>query len=76
MVVLKRSGDPSHYNCGTDTYDVHAIANVERKVPTEWITADGCGLTDSFANYARPLIMGELLPLFVNGVPQHLTRKG
>jgi 6-phosphofructokinase 1 len=75
MVVLQRSGDPNHYNCSTDTYDVHAIANVERKVPAEWITADGCGLKDGFVNYARPLIMGELQPLFVNGVPQHLVRK-
>ena len=37
MVILKRvSNDP--YICTTDLYDVHKIANIEKKVPLEWIT--------------------------------------
>ena len=44
-------------------------------MPDEWITADGKGLTDDYEKYARPLIMGELQPLFVNGLPRHLVRK-
>ena len=40
MIILKRiSDDP--YICVTDTYDVHKIANVEKKVPREWITPSG-----------------------------------
>ena len=36
MVILKRvSDDP--YVCVTDIYDVHKVANVEKKVPREWI---------------------------------------
>ena len=39
VVVLKRvSEDP--YMCITDTHDVHQIANIEKKVPLEWITDD------------------------------------
>ena len=74
MITLDRNGDDP-YQCGTSAYDIHAIANVERSVPAEWITEDGCGLTEDYIKYARPLIMGELLPMFVNGTPRHLVRK-
>ncbi|HAG68441.1 MAG TPA: 6-phosphofructokinase [Lachnospiraceae bacterium] len=74
MITLDRNGDDP-YQCGTSAYDIHAIANVERPVPDEWITEDGCNLNEGFEKYARPLIMGELTPLFVNGLPRHLVRK-
>ena len=74
MITLNRNGDDP-YQCGTSAYDIHAIANVERPVPDEWITEDGCNLNEGFEKYARPLIMGELTPLFVNGLPRHLVRK-
>ena len=74
MITLDRNGDDP-YQCGTSAYDIHAIANVERPVPAEWITDDGCGLNEGYEKYARPLIMGELQPLFVNGLPRHLVRK-
>lgn len=73
MITLNRNGDDP-YQCGTSAYDIHAIANVERGVPQEWITEDGCGLTEEYIKYARPLIMGELQPLFINGMPRHLVR--
>ena len=74
MITLDRNGEDP-YQCGTSAYDIHAIANVERPVPAEWITEDGCGLNEGYEKYARPLIMGELQPLFVNGLPRHLVRK-
>ncbi len=74
MITLDRNGDDP-YQCGTSAHDIHDIANVERKVPDEWITADGMGLNENYEKYARPLIMGELIPLFINGVPGHLVRK-
>lgn len=74
MITLDRNGDDP-YQCGTSAYDIHAIANVERSVPDEWITEDGCDLNDGYEKYARPLIMGELQPMFVNGLPRHLVRK-
>ena len=74
MITLDRNGDDP-YQCGTSAYDIPAIANVERPVPAEWITEDGCDVNDGYVKYARPLIMGELQPLYVNGVPRHLVRK-
>lgn len=74
MITLDRNGD-NPYQCGTSAHDIHDIANVERKVPDEWITEDGSNISDEFIAYARPLIMGELTPLFVDGLPAHLVRK-
>lgn len=72
MITLDRIVEEP-YCCGTSAYDIHAIANVERAVPDEWITEDGCGLNDGYEKYARPLIQGELPPLYVNGTPRHLV---
>ncbi len=74
MIIIERKGqDP--YQSGIGIYDIHAIANVERSVPLEWITEDGTQLSKEYIKYARPLIMGELQPLMVNGLPRHLVRK-
>lgn len=61
------------YEVGYSIYDIHAIANVERPVPAEWISEDGTDILDGYVEYARPLILGELTPLMVNGVPKHLV---
>lgn len=70
VVVLKRvSDDP--YMCITETGDVHKIANVEKKVPLEWITDDDY-VTDELVHYIRPLIQAELSPIMIDGLPRHL----
>lgn len=75
MVILKRvSDDP--YVCVTDIYDVHEIANVEKKVPRSWINEDGDYVTPEFLNYVRPLIQAELTPMMVDGLPRHLRLDG
>ncbi|MCI8417343.1 MAG: 6-phosphofructokinase [Lachnospiraceae bacterium] len=63
------------YQVSYGIYDIHAIANVERPVPAEWITEDGCDINEGYEAYARPLIMGELQPIMVNGLPRHLVLK-
>ena len=71
VIVLKRvSEDP--YICVTDSQDVHKIANIEKKVPLEWITPDGTNVTDELVHYIRPLIQAELSPMMVDGLPRHL----
>lgn len=71
MIILKRiSDDP--YICVTDIYDVHKVANVEKKVPREWINEEGDFVTEDFVNYIRPLIQAELTPIMVDGLPRHL----
>ena len=70
VVVLKRvSDDP--YMCITATDDVAKIANIEKKVPLEWITDDDY-VTEDLIHYIRPLIQAELSPIMVDGLPRHL----
>lgn len=71
MIILKRvSDDP--YICVTDIYDVHKIANVEKKVPREWINEEGDYVTSEFVSYIKPLIQAELTPIMTDGLPRHL----
>lgn len=71
MIILKRiSDDP--YLCITDIYDVHKIANIEKKVPRSWINEAGDYVTQEFINYVKPLIQAELTPMMVDGLPRHL----
>lgn len=71
MITLKRvSDDP--YICVTDIFDVHKIANVEKKVPREWINEAGDYVTQEFVNYVKPLIQAELTPIMTDGLPRHL----
>ena len=58
--------------CITETNDVHQIANIEKKVPLEWITDDDF-VTDDLIHYIRPLIQAELSPIMVDGLPRHLN---
>lgn len=72
MAVLHRlSSKP--YLCITQFADVHAVANQEKLVPRAWITPDGFGVTVDFLRYVYPLIQAELTPIYVNGLPQHMT---
>lgn len=75
MVTIVRNQENDKYSSTTDVYDIHDIANVEKKVPTSMIDTKNNTLTDEYLDYARPLIMGELLPIFKNGLPLHLIRK-
>ena len=74
MVIITRD-DTNGYTSSADTYDIHDIANVEKKIPTEWIDEENKSLTDDFIKYAKPLIQGELTPIFKDGLPVHLIRK-
>ncbi len=71
VIVLKRiSDDP--YMCITECADVHKIANIEKKVPLEWITDDDY-VTEDMIKYIHPLIQQELLAIMVDGLPRHLN---
>ena len=72
MVTLDRvSTDP--YICTTGIYDVHKIANIEKKVPLEWIIDDGTYVSNEMINYIRPLIQAEISPIMITGQPRHLV---
>ena len=74
MVVMEREKN-RNYSIKYKLYDIHSIANVEKKVPREWICTKHNKLKDPYLKYVKPLILGELIPIYKDGVPIHLVRK-
>ena len=74
MVTLNRVSNNS-YKCETGVYDIHNIANVEKKIPMEWIDQENNQMKQEFIDYVKPLIIGELAPIYKDGLPVHLLRK-
>jgi 6-phosphofructokinase 1 len=68
--LIRLSNDP--YQITTGLVPIDMVANKEKKVPREWITRDGLGVTEDFLGYVRPLIQAELTPFFVDGLPRHI----
>jgi 6-phosphofructokinase len=48
------------------------VANVEKKVPRDFITADGFGITAKARRYLLPLVRGEDYPPFRDGLPRYV----
>lgn len=71
MIIFERiSNNP--YQLKTSSCPASAVANVEKKVPLDWIINDNSYVSKEFDEYARPLIIGELDPIMVDGLPRHL----
>jgi ATP-dependent phosphofructokinase / diphosphate-dependent phosphofructokinase len=68
MPVIRRLADEP-YRWEIAEARLADIANVERKVPPEFITADGFGITEAGLRYLRPLVAGEVPPPYRNGLP-------
>lgn len=51
------------------------VANVEKKMPKDFITEDGYGITDACRRYLAPLIEGEDAPPYKNGLPDYVRLK-
>jgi 6-phosphofructokinase 1 len=51
------------------------VANQEKKMPRDFITADGFHITRKCRNYLQPLIEGEAYPPYVDGLPSYVTLK-
>ena len=48
------------------------VANHEKLLPPDFITADGFGITEAAHRYLAPLIVGEAYPPFKNGLPEYV----
>ena len=72
-VIVRKSDDPYTWEVGTA--GLGEIANVEKKMPQDFITPDGFGITEACRRYLSPLIQGEDYPPYVNGLPDYVTLK-
>lgn len=70
MVTIERDSDePYRWHTGEVALD--RVANVERKMPREFISEDGFGITEACRRYLRPLIEGEDYPSYRGGLPAY-----
>jgi len=74
MVAFERGAGPE-YTCKTVLVDLGDVANVEKKIPREWINEAGNGLLQPFIDYALPLIQGESKVPMEDGVPRFANLK-
>lgn len=72
--ILHRLSDVP-YRWEIRTAPLAALANVERRLPPEFIAPDGFHITEACRRYLRPLIAGEDSPPFVNGLPAYVRLK-
>jgi ATP-dependent phosphofructokinase / diphosphate-dependent phosphofructokinase len=74
MPTIDRISDsPYRYKIGSAP--LSQVANVEKFMPRNFITADGFGITERCRRYLAPLIQGEDYPKYKNGIPVYATLK-
>ncbi len=71
--IVRESDEPYEWSIGEAPLD--QVANVEKKMPADFITGDGFHITDACRRYLAPLIAGEHYPEYVNGLPQYVKLK-
>lgn len=71
VITIKRLSNVP-YTIEYKAVDVNKIANVVKVVPENYINEDGNYVTQEFIEYAKPLIEGEIMPEYENGVPKFL----
>jgi 6-phosphofructokinase len=72
-VIVRKSSTPYRWSIGEAP--LSAVANQEKKVPRNFITADGFGITAACRRYLKPLIGGEDYPPYRGGLPAYVTLK-
>lgn len=71
--IVRKSGKPYRWTIGVAK--LADVANVEKKMPRDFITEDGFGITAKCRAYLAPLIQGEDYPPYKNGLPQYVRLK-
>ena len=71
--IVRTSNRPYRWKIGTAP--LAEVANREHKMPREFITADGFGVTAKGRAYLLPLIQGEDYPPYRDGLPAYALLK-
>ena len=71
--IVRLSDKPYRWKIGTA--DLSKVANVEKMLPRDYITADGFHITAKGRRYLAPLIKGEDYPPYKDGLPQYVVLK-
>ena len=69
--IVRLQNNP--YQWTTDLQPLGDIANVEHRVPPDWISKDGFLPNEKFIEYARPLIEGQVKVPVEGGLPKYVV---
>ena len=72
--IVRKSSRP--YKWAIKAVPLEKVANVEKKMPRNYITADGFGITPACRRYLEPLIAGEDYPPYRDGLPDYVRIRG
>jgi len=75
MVAFDCTREGGKYACQTKLINLTDVANVEKKVPLEWINEAHNGIKQGFIDYCLPLIQGETEMVKENGLPRFARLK-
>jgi 6-phosphofructokinase 1 len=70
-IIVRSSSKP--YRWKVDRVKLSRVANREKKMPRNFITRDGFGITASCRRYLEPLIQGEDYPPYRQGLPSYVA---
>ena len=71
MPAIRRLSD-APYRWDIIAAPLSEVANQEKLLPPDFISADGFGITEAARRYLAPLIVGEAYPPFKNGLPDYV----
>jgi len=71
--IIRISNNPYKWEIGCG--ELKDVANVEKMMPKNYISADGFSITDSCREYLLPLIEGENYPPYNDGLPNYVVLK-
>jgi 6-phosphofructokinase len=71
MPAIRRLSD-APYRWDIIEAPLSEVANQEKLLPPDFISADGFGITKAARRYLAPLIVGEAYPPFKNGLPDYV----
>jgi 6-phosphofructokinase 1 len=72
MPAIRRLSD-NPYRWDIIEAPLSEVANQEKLLPANFISADGFSITEAARRYLAPLIVGEAYPPYKNGLPEYLT---
>ena len=70
VTIVRDAAEPYQWSIGEAP--LSQVANVEKKMPRNFITPDGFHITEACRAYLSPLIQGEDYPPYRNGLPQYV----
>jgi 6-phosphofructokinase 1 len=71
--IVRKSDKP--YRWGVGKVALAEVANKEKLMPRDFISADGFGITAECRRYLAPLVQGEDYPPYKNGLPAYVSLK-